>query len=232
MITVMDTKVCSVRAWSSRIFTLSIYFNQLTFSCFNYVIQITRTYLESLTLISSLECKIDYDENSTRTQVLHSHTCNVAGFEWIRRQLSRRGLRAHLMQTPNVLNPSHYDASIMPLRSDLLLVSPLVVDDVDIFRENGWHVEVCVEPEIDQVDDPNYHGKSGKWICMNVLPLGPEKVAVMEHDVAVAKQLESLDFEVVLVPFKDVVEFGGALHCCTMDIRRLGTCESYFPTLD
>jgi glycine amidinotransferase len=165
--------------------------------------------------------------------VLHSHTCNLAGFEWIKRQLSRRGIRAHLMQTPSVLNTSHYDASIMPLRSDLLLVSPLCVNDVDIFRENGWHVEVCAEPEIDQAgNDPNYHGKSGKWICMNVLPLGPEKVAVMEHDKAVTRQLESLDFEVVHVPFKDVVEFGGALHCCTMDIRRSGNCESYFPNLE
>ena len=38
--------------------------------------------------------------------------------------------------------------------------------------------------------------------------------------------------QVVSVPFRAVVEFGGALHCCTMDIRRDGACESYFPLLD
>lgn len=41
-----------------------------------------------------------------------------------------------------------------------------------------------------------------------------------------------LDRQVVTVPFKSVVEFGGALHCCTMDIRRRGNCLSYFPHLD
>lgn len=79
--------------------------------------------------------------------------------------------------------------------------------------------------------DPNYKGKSAKWIAMNVLVLSPTKVCVMEHDQPLVKQLEGLGFEVVQVPFKSVVEFGGALHCATMDIRRKGDCESYFENI-
>ena len=52
--------------------------------------------------------------------VLHGQTCNLAGFDWIERQLRRRGLRAHLLHMPNILNPSHIDASILPLRPGLV----------------------------------------------------------------------------------------------------------------
>lgn len=164
--------------------------------------------------------------------VLHGHTCNRAGFRWIKHQLARRGVRAHLLHMPSILNPSHIDASIMPLRPGLLLAAPQVIDDLDVFAANGWEIVPCVEPDDWMSRDPSYAGKSGKWIAMNVLSLGPDTVAVMEHDTPVIRQLESLGFEVVPVPFKDVVEFGGALHCSTMDIRRDGTCESYFPELD
>ena len=54
----------------------------------------------------------------------------------------------------------------------------------------------------------------------------------MEHDEAIGLQLERLGMQAVPVPFRSVVEFGGALHCCTMDVRRAGGCESYFPKLD
>ena len=164
--------------------------------------------------------------------VLHGHTCNRAGFRWLEQQLKRRGVRAHLLHMPSVLNPSHIDASIMPLKPGLLLAAPSVVDDVKIFKDNGWEVVPCVEPDDWMLRDPNYQGKSGKWIAMNVLPLSPDAVAYMEHDEPMGKQLESLGLRAVPVPFRAVVEFGGALHCCTMDVRRAGPCESYFPLLD
>lgn len=56
--------------------------------------------------------------------VLHGHTCNLAGFHWLKHQLARRDIRAHLLHMPTVLNPSHIDASIMPLRPGLLLAAP------------------------------------------------------------------------------------------------------------
>jgi hypothetical protein len=33
-------------------------------------------------------------------------------------------------------------------------------------------------------------------------------------------------------PTDRVYAFGGGFHCCTVDIRRDGRLESYFPTLD
>ena len=58
----------------------------------------------------------------------------------------------------------------------LLLAAPNVIDDVKVFSDNGWEVVPCVESDDWMGRDPNYVGKSGKWIAMNVLPLSPDKV--------------------------------------------------------
>ena len=69
--------------------------------------------------------------------VLHGQSCNMAGFEWIRRTLGRRGIRAHQVHHPNILNPNHIDASIMPLRPGLLLATPPVIDDCKVIPRNN-----------------------------------------------------------------------------------------------
>ncbi len=100
-----------------------------------------------------------------------------------------------------------------------------------MFKDNGWEVVTCVEPEDPYSKDPNYAGKSSKWIAMNVLSLDEKAVFVMEHDTPMANQLSSLGFEVIPVPFKNVVAFGGGLHCATQDVFREGKRECYFPKL-
>ncbi|MEO1603530.1 MAG: serine/threonine protein kinase, partial [Pseudomonadota bacterium] len=41
--------------------------------------------------------------------------------------------------------------------------------------------------------------------------------------------LDRLGMEVVPVELRDAYAFGGGLHCCTADVRRLGSCEDHFP---
>jgi glycine amidinotransferase len=171
--------------------------------------------------------------------VLHSHTCNVLGFEWLKRHLALRGLRTHLVTMPTVHNPSHIDASIMPLRPPVgnergvILVAPPVVDSpmVGLFGENNWDILRCPEPDDWMSRDPDYKGKSSKWIAINVLALDTETVVVAEHDESLIRALEERHFKCVPIPFKNVIEFGGGIHCGTQDVRRRGKCEDYFPTL-
>ena len=89
----------------------------------------------------------------------------------------------------------------------------------------------CAEPDDPYASNPNYAGKSSKWIAMNVLSLDEKTVFVMEHATPIIEQMEELGFKVITVPFENVVEFGGGLHCCTQDIRREGDRECYFPKL-
>jgi glycine amidinotransferase len=173
--------------------------------------------------------------------VLHSQTCNVLGFEWLERQLRRRGVRSHLVHMPTVHNPSHIDASVLPLRppcastgeKGVVLVAPPVADCemVHMFEKNNWEVLLCPEPDVDPVADPTYKGKSGKWISLNILSLDHNTVVVADHDVSLIRALEAKGFECVTVPFQNVIEFGGGLHCCTLDVRRSGdACVDYFPS--
>ena len=66
---------------------------------------------------------------------------------------------------------------------------------------------------------------------MNFLSLDENTVFVMEHDTLMIDQLEGLGFKIITVPFKNVVEFGGGLHCATQDIKREGERECHFPKL-
>lgn len=40
---------------------------------------------------------------------------------------------------------------------------------------------------------------------------------------------EEHGFDVLGVPFRQVFEFGGSLHCSTWDVRRRGGKKNYFP---
>lgn len=63
---------------------------------------------------------------------------------------------------------------------------------------------------------------------MNVLSLSPKTVVCEASEHALHELLDSLGFEVLVVPFRNVYEFGGSLHCATWDVRRRSKRESYF----
>jgi glycine amidinotransferase len=86
------------------------------------------------------------------------------------------------------------------------------------------------EPVLTNDDMPLYC-QSSKWLSMNVLSISPEKVICEEQEKPLQDLLDSFGFEVFTVPFRDVFEYGGSLHCATWDIRRDGTREDYFPSL-
>jgi N-dimethylarginine dimethylaminohydrolase len=67
---------------------------------------------------------------------------------------------------------------------------------------------------------------------MNVLSLDERTVVVEEAEQPFAELLYSYDFEVLTCPFDAVYKFGGSFHCCSLDVRRRGSLESYFPSLD
>jgi glycine amidinotransferase len=64
---------------------------------------------------------------------------------------------------------------------------------------------------------------------MNLLVIDPKTVCVESGETAQMEQLDKLGFEVIPVPFWDVVAFGGGLHCATADVYREGTLQDYFP---
>lgn len=163
--------------------------------------------------------------------VQESMTTNRAGIDWLRRHLEPRDLRVRPLHFPLDLFPSHIDCTFVPLRPGLVLVNPerpLRDGEERLFRDNHWELVEAPMPVLSDPEMPTYC-QSSKWLSMNILSLSPETVICEAQEQPLQDLLDKLGFEVLTVPFRNVYEFGGSLHCATWDIRRDGAREDYFP---
>ena len=90
----------------------------------------------------------------------------------------------------------------------------------------GWDVFIAPTPQLPS-DHPLYFTSPWTATC-NVLILGPGRVIVEAHEKEAQQAFREWGFEVIPVPFRNFIPFGGSFHCATCDIRRTGTLESYF----
>jgi len=158
-----------------------------------------------------------------------SMTCNKSGIDWLKRELRPHGIRVHTVRFPYDLSPSHLDCTFQLLKPGLVLTNPerpIAEEDTKLFKDNGWDFVDAPQPNNKEI--PPF-SQSSKWLSMNILPIGRNKIVVEEQEVDTQKCLQNLGFDVIPVPFRDVYEFGGSLHCATWDISRNDTCEDFFP---
>jgi glycine amidinotransferase len=156
---------------------------------------------------------------------------NDQGFEWLRRQLGP-AYRLHRVESGDRC-PQHIDTTLVPLRPGIVLANPerpIKGDGLDIFLRNGWRV--LYPPPSVRVGLPAPCREVSNWISMNVLVLDQHTVIVEQAEDPFADFLQQLDFRVLRCPFDKVYKFGGGFHCCTVDVRRAGELESYFPSED
>jgi glycine amidinotransferase len=154
---------------------------------------------------------------------------NRFGAAWLQRHVGD-GFRVHEIRFREAL-PSHIGTTLVPIRPGVVLVNPhrpCVDGSLRLFEENGWRI---VEAPLSVHAGAKSRDVSS-WISMNVLMLDPDTVVVEASETPMIELLRSLGCEVVPCAFERVYPFGGGFHCCTSDVRRAGTLESYFPTLD
>jgi glycine amidinotransferase len=164
--------------------------------------------------------------------VQESMTTNRQGIAWLRRHLEPKGLRVHSIHFPLDFFPSHIDCTFVPLRPGLVLTNPdrpLREGEENLFLDNGWEFVDAPEPTTDNDKMPLYC-QSSKWLSMNVLSIAPDVVVCEEQERPLHSLLEERNFKVIKVPFRNVFEYGGSLHCATCDVRRIGSVEDYFPS--
>ncbi|MCK6502980.1 amidinotransferase [Myxococcota bacterium] len=160
--------------------------------------------------------------------VIRSNTTNLAGIEWMRRQLGPR-FRIHQVQTRQ-RKPQHIDTTIIPLAPGKVMVNPEFVD-LDslpaVLRK--WDVLIPPPPDPVRARGVNaYLHLAGNWISLNVFMLDPERVVVEQNQVSLIRALERWGFTPIPLPFIHYKMYGAGLHCATLDVRRRGTLESYF----
>jgi glycine amidinotransferase len=153
---------------------------------------------------------------------------NELGVEWLRRHLGPE-FRVHRIGFREAL-PTHIGTTLVPIRPGIVLVNPArpcTDGSLNLFTANGWRV---IEAPVSRSGAASRDVSS--WILMNILMLDQRTAVVERREKPMIALLESLGCEVIPCAFDRVYAFGGSFHCCTADIRRNGTLQSYFPTLD
>jgi glycine amidinotransferase len=172
-----------------------------------------------------------------------SSVTNRSGFNWLKRMLGTLGLRAHSVQfdtpsdpdSPNNFHPWHIDVCLTPLRPGLCLYNPdwppRNPEFWELFKINGWELIPAARPTYVHKHKVFLFGEQNKksWISMNTFTISPNTICAEEKETAFCEQLDKLGMEVIPIPYEDVVPFGGALHCTTLDVNRDGKLEDYFP---
>ncbi len=154
---------------------------------------------------------------------------NQFGADWLQRHLGV-GFRVHKIQFRET-HPAHIGTTLVPVRPGIVLVNPArpcIDGGLELFAKNGWRV---IEAPVSARSAASARDVSG-WISMNILMLDERTAVVEQSEKPMIELLESLGCEVLACAFDRVYPFGGSFHCCTTDIRRDGTLQSYFPSLD
>jgi glycine amidinotransferase len=155
---------------------------------------------------------------------------NQAGADWLGGHLGS-GFRLHPMQFLKA-TPHHIDTTLVPLRPGLMLTNPdrpfKYPQQERLFSDNGWRLVQAV-PSVRPIPTAVH---ISSWISMNLLSLDEHTVVIETAEEPLAELLGPLGFDVIRCPFDRVIQFGGSFHCCTLDVRRNGTLQSYFPALD
>jgi glycine amidinotransferase len=156
-----------------------------------------------------------------------STVTNEAGIDWLRRHFPNHRIHVAIFREEH---PMHIDATFVPVRPGLALSNPeriiLTPELKELFRKNDWEI---VEAAPAAHKEKALMSFCSVWLSFNLLVLNPKTVCVEACEKAQIKQLESLGFDVIPVPFWEVSAFGGGLHCATADVYREGTCKDYFP---
>jgi glycine amidinotransferase len=104
-------------------------------------------------------------------------TCNKAVINWLKRELAPHGLRIHTVKFPYDLSPSHLDCTFQFLRPGLILTNPkrpIAPEDAVLFKANGWDFVDAPQPNV--LEKPIFSRHSSKWLSMNSLPIGRNKI--------------------------------------------------------
>jgi glycine amidinotransferase len=155
---------------------------------------------------------------------------NAFGASWLQRHLGP-GFRIHRIAFREAL-PTHIDTTLVPMRPGIVLTNPsrpCIDGQLRLFIENGWRL-IEAPPSVRSGPAPSRDVSN--WIAMNILMLDQRTAIVEAAETPMIELLRSLGCEVIPCPFDRVYPFGGGFHCCTLDVHREGTLQSYFPNLD
>ncbi len=169
--------------------------------------------------------------------IQHSMTTNLKSIEWLKREIGHY-IRIHTLNFPYDKEPSHIDCTLIPLKpprnttQGIILTNPerpLLEKDRKLFLKNNWELIEAPMPNKINYPMPSFC-LSSKWLSMNLLSIYENTIIAEENEIELHKVLEKLNFKVIKIPYRDVFEFGGSIHCSTWDIEREDQNTNFFPS--
>lgn len=159
--------------------------------------------------------------------VQRSHVTNGSGIEWLRRHLGDE-YRVHQVEFADD-RAIHIDATFVPLAPGKVMINPdrPIKELPPVFENSGWDILTPPRSTLPQ-SNPQY--RFFRWLSMNMLNLDEKRVIVEKEEEPMIKALEDWGFEPIPCAFRNCYRYGGSFHCATVDIRRRGSLQSYFPT--
>lgn len=157
--------------------------------------------------------------------VMHGLTTNQLGYECLRDHFAKRGIRTHQIHFTNDTCPMHIDVNLAPLdRSTCLFNQEHGTPEwfKDLLRDNGWNLIEAV-PSDEPLTD---FATSGMWLSVNVFSIDPKRILVDTKAISMQNLLAKHGFEPIPVEIDHMNEFGGGLHCVTLDTEK----ASWSPT--
>jgi len=155
---------------------------------------------------------------------LISNTGNEMGRIWLQNIL---GPQFKVHPAVNVYSHCHVDSTICLLRPGLVLLNPERVTEANLPAPLRKWDRVMAPTPVD-IGYAGHYNHASIWISVNLLSVSPDTVVVESRQTNLIKMLEGLKFTVIPVRMRHARTLGGGPHCCTLDVRRRGSLESYF----
>lgn len=151
---------------------------------------------------------------------LVSNTGNYKGYERLQQVVGSK-YKVHPIQ--GIYSYIHIDSTIAFLQEGLMLLNPSRVKSIDQLPKSlqSWDVIWAPEPvDIGFYGNYQYYNNASVWVSVNLFMVNPRLAIVEEHQVNLARMLESKGIDVALMPMRHARTLGGCFHCVTLDLVR------------
>lgn len=154
---------------------------------------------------------------------LVSDSGNDLGWRWLQSAL---GEKYTVHPCRDLYASTHIDSTIVPLRPGLVLLNPARVTEENLPSFlRGW--DRIYSPELVETGYVGERPYCSVWIGMNLLVIRPDLVMADDRQVALIRLLERHGVDVVPMRLTHSRTLGGAFHCVSLDVRRVGMLETY-----
>ena len=147
---------------------------------------------------------------------LVSSSGNRLGAKWLQNILGNE----YKIHVTDCYNSAHIDSTITPISSDTVVLNANRVNKNNIPEPLTHWKQIYITEDMINPQSFHKYPYASKWIAINMLALGDNKVICDKNQPRIIKVLEQNGFEVIPLELRHSRTLGGGFHCVTLDLER------------